>query len=84
MGPELRKHSIRYYGYYAAVVRGKRRRARAEAEVSRAAAGNDAAGNDASEVRGEGGGVPLAVASEPDTAERRPLRKSWAALIRRV
>jgi hypothetical protein len=29
--PESRKHSIRYYGYYAAVVRGKRRRATAEA-----------------------------------------------------
>jgi hypothetical protein len=82
--PEPRKHSIRYYGYYAAVVRGKRRRARVEAEASGPEAGNDAVGNDASEGRAEGDGVRLAVASEPDTAERKQLRKSWAALIRRV
>jgi hypothetical protein len=88
--PEPRKHSIRYYGYYAAVVRAKRRRAMAEAEASMAAAGNDAVGNDASKTRGEGDAVRSlvaghsAVASEPDTAERKQLRKSWAALIRRV
>ena len=88
--PEPRKHSIRYYGYYAAVVRAKRRRAAAEAEASMPAAGNDAVENDASETRGEGDAVRSlvavhsAVASEPDTAERKQLRKSWAALIRRV
>jgi Putative transposase len=88
--PEPRKHSIRYYGYYAAVVRAKRGRAMAEAEASMAEAGNDAVGNDASKTRGEGDAVcslgagHSAVASEPDTAERKQLRKSWAALIRRV
>jgi Putative transposase. len=87
--PEPRKHTIRYYGYYAAVVRGKRRRATAEAEASMPAAGNDGVGNDASETRSEVGGVCPAVAvhsavvSEPDTAERKQLRKNWAALIRR-
>jgi hypothetical protein len=88
--PEPRKHSIRYYGYYAAVVRVQRRRAAAETEVSVAAVGNDAEGNDACEARGKGGGVRPAVAAqaavgtEPDTAARRQLRKNWAALIRRV
>ena len=88
--PEPRKHSIRYNGYYAAVVRAKRRRAAAEAEASVAASGNDAEGNDACEARGKAGDarsvVPIqsAVVSEPDTAERKQLRKSWAALIRRV
>jgi len=88
--PEPRKHSIRYYGYYAAVVRAKRRQAMAEAEVSLAAAGNVAVGNAVCEARAECGGahsaaaVHSAVASEPDTAERRQLRKNWAALIRRV
>ncbi|MGK2857335.1 MAG: hypothetical protein ACSLFQ_09020 [Thermoanaerobaculia bacterium] len=91
--PEPRKHSIRYYGYdgyYAAVVRARRRRAAAEAEVSMASSGNDAEGNDDGEARGKAGGVRpavaayTAVASEPDTAERRQLRKNWAALIRRV
>jgi len=54
------------------------------------AVGNHAVGNDACEARGKGGGahsaaaVHSAVASEPDTAERRRLWKSWAALIRRV
>jgi hypothetical protein len=76
------------YGFYAAVVRARRRRATAEAEAS--AAGIDADGNDACEARGKGGGARpavaahSAVASEPDTAERRELRKNWAALIRRV
>ena len=88
--PEPRKHSIRYYGYYAAVVRAQRRPAAAEMEVSVPAAGNDGVGNDATEAHGEGGDVrpavaaQSAVASEPDTAERRQLRKNWAALIRRV
>ncbi|MGK2858300.1 MAG: hypothetical protein ACSLFQ_13950 [Thermoanaerobaculia bacterium] len=83
-------HSIRYYGYCAAVVRAKRRRATADAEAHMTAAGNDAVGNDAGEARGEAGGVRpavaayTAVASEPDTAERKQLRKNWAALIRRV
>ena len=48
------------------------------------AAGNDAVGNDASEGRGKVGGVYSAVASEPDTTERKLLRKRWAELIRRV
>ena len=82
--PEPRKLSIRYYGYYAAVVRGKRRRATAEAEASMPAAENDVAGNVEVEARGEVGGVHSVVASEPDTTERKQLRKRWAALIRRV
>ena len=49
--PEPRKHSIRYYGYYAAVVRAKRRRAAAEAEAPVTVSGNDAFGNDASKTR---------------------------------
>ena len=58
--------------------------------MSLAAAGHDAVGNDACETRGKVGGahsaaaVHSADASEPDTAERRQLRKCWAALIRRV
>jgi Putative transposase len=93
--PEPRKHSIRYYGYYATVVRAQRRQANAEAEASMPAAGNDAVGNVASEARGNVGGVHSAVAvrsavcsepvcSEPDTTERKLLRKRWAELIRRV
>jgi Putative transposase len=86
--PEPRKHSIRYYGYYATVVRAKRRRAKVEAEASMPAAGNDAndaVGNGGTEARGNVGGVHSAVAvrsavcSEPDTAERKLLRKRWAA-----
>ncbi len=55
-----------------------------------AEARNDAVGNDASKTRGEGDAVRSlvaghsAVASEPNTAERKRLRKRWAALIRRV
>jgi len=88
--PEPRKHSTRYSGYYAAVVRARRRQANAEAEASMSAAGNDAVGNVASEARGNVGGVHSAVAvrsavcSEPDTTERKLLRKRWAELIRRV
>ena len=88
--PEPRKHSIRYYGYYAAVVRARRRQANAEAEASMSAAGNDAVGNVTSEARGNVAGVHSAVAvrsavcSEPDTTERKLLRKRWAELIRRV
>jgi hypothetical protein len=54
------------------------------------APGNDAVGNHASEARGKVGGVRSAVAvhsavaSEPETAERKQLRNNWAALIRRV
>lgn len=68
--PEPRKHTIRYYGYYAAVVRGKRRRATAEAEASMPAAGNDATGNVEVEARGKVGSIHSKVASEPDTTER--------------
>ena len=60
--PEPRKHSIRYYGYYAAVVRARRRQANAEAEASMPAAGNDAVGNVTSEARGNVAGVHSAVA----------------------
>jgi len=56
--PEPRKHSIRYYGYYAAVVRARRRRATAEVEASMSAAGNDAVGNDPSEARGLAAYIP--------------------------
>ena len=66
--PEPRKHSIRYYGYYAAVVRAKRRRA--EAELATPVAGNDALGTDVPEAGDKPGHVELAVASEPDTTER--------------
>jgi hypothetical protein len=48
------------------------------------AAGNDAAGNVEVEARGKVGGVHSVVASEPDTTERKQLRKRWAELIRRV
>lgn len=41
--PEPRKHSIRDYGYYAAVVRAKRQRA--AADVSLTAVGNDSEGH---------------------------------------
>jgi hypothetical protein len=37
--PEPRKHTIPYYGYYAAVVRGKRRRATAAGRGVHAAGG---------------------------------------------
>ncbi|MGK2858304.1 MAG: hypothetical protein ACSLFQ_13970, partial [Thermoanaerobaculia bacterium] len=51
---------------------------------------HEAVGNDACAARAKSGdvrpaaAVHSAVASEPDTAERKPLRKNWAALIRRV
>ena len=68
--PESRKHSIRYFRYYAAVVRAKRRRATAEAEGSMPSAGNDGVGIDASEARGEGGGVHSVVASDEPLGNR--------------
>ncbi len=55
--PEPRKHSIRYYGYYAAVVRAKRRRA--EAELATPVAGNDALGTDVPEAGDKPGHVEL-------------------------
>jgi len=54
------------------------------------ATGNDAVRADASEARGEGDAVRSlvaghsAVGSEPDTTERKQLRKCWAELIRRI
>ena len=78
--PEPRKHSIRYYGHYAAAARAKRRRVSGDGE----GAGKTKSGAmNATEAVGLTGVAPLAD-KEPDTAERSALRKKWAQLIRRI
>ena len=78
--PEPRKHSIRYYGYYAAAARAKRQREEGDGEaVSETKIAEMVTMNAA----GLTGAAPLED-KEPDTAERSDLRKKWAQLIRKV
>ena len=78
--PEPRKHSIRYYGFYASVARAKRRRGEGDANV---ACEIQSGAMVATEAAGLTGAAALAD-KEPDTAERSALRKKWAQLIRRI
>ena len=67
--PEPRRHLVRYYGAYANVSRGKRRR---QTEAAIGAAPPD------------GRHVPSASADRDHSPDARALRRSWAQLIKRV
>ena len=68
--PEPRLHTVRYYGEYSSVVRARRR-----AEAERFEAGGSQAGS-------QGAAADESATLSP--TERRRLRRSWAALIRRI
>jgi len=86
--PEPRKHSIRYYGYYAAAARARRRREAGRAGVATGGEGEteSAAEKGVERVMKAIGltGASPAADKEPDSAERIALRKKWAVLIRRI